>query len=238
MTLKTPSRPHRSPDGISRRTSGVLSSVLMSSLTLRVLLVASCALLAVPAVAQNKIPMQPPPPGEGGDAVLPAGYKTVRWGINDKALQHVLERGLEMAPGMDHHRHWLIDTPASNNKSSKRGVVKFHFWDSQLFEVTIYYSLTASEGKELVGRFEGRFGDGNHDVVEGPVEYATGDQELKEEQWQWKDPFTLQILRRQLDGERWTLVRQSRVLEHRRLNQERTEREKKRENKIDEIELD
>ncbi len=203
------------------------------------LLVAAGALLAGSAFAQNKVPSPPDPPGVGGDAVLPAGYKAVRWGINDNALQHVLARGLESAPGMDHHRHWLIDTPPSNAKDSQRGVVKFHFWDSRLFEVIIFYSLTAAEGKQLLARYEEKYGVARHDVVKGTVlEYGAAEAKDAEERWQWKDPFTLMILRRELDGEKWSLVRQSRVLEELRLDQQRKEREKKRENKIDDIALD
>ncbi len=203
------------------------------------LLVIAGGLLAGTAIAQTKAAGQPPPPGEGGDAILPAGYKNVRWGINDNALQHVLDRGLESAPGMDHHRHWLIDTPPSNAVDSKRGVVKFHFWDSQLFEVTIFYSLTASEGKELLARFQEKYGVARHEVVKGKIiEYGAREASDAEERWQWRDPFTLQILRRELQGEKWSMIRQSRVLEELRLTQQRKEREEKRSNKIDDIELD
>jgi len=187
---------------------------------------------------QGSPPVQPDRPGVGGDAELPAGYKTLRWGINDVAMQHVLGRGLEKAPGMDSHRHFLIDTPSADQQG-QRGVVKFHFWDSRLFEVTMYYNLSASDGKALLARFQEKYGAAKHDVVRNKiVEYGAKEANVQEERWQWKDPFTLQILRRELDGEKWSMVRQSRVLEERRLAQQRKEREAKRSSKVGEIELD
>ena len=200
------------------------------------LLAGACLLFAGSAVAQDPVTKPPPPPGEGGDAVLPAGYKNLRWGINDIALSSVLDRGMESAPGRDSHRHWLIDTPPTNQPD--RGVVKFHFWDGAFYEVVMYYTLTAAEGKRLKERYEERYGPGTHSTVKSAVYEYNGAQKIAEEKWQWQDPFTVQILRRQLDGEKWSVVRQSRVLEDRRQAQERREREEKRGSKVDSIGLD
>ena len=212
----------------------------MSSHPLRsALLVLACsAFIAGTAFAQTTEAVKPPAPGEGGDAVLSAGYRNVRWGINDVAMQHVLGKPLEMAPGMDHHRHWLIDTPPTNESTSK-GVVKFHFWDSKLFEVKVYYNLSAGDGKALLARFEEQNGEARHDTVnEAALEYGQNERGVSAETWQWQDPFTLQVLRRDLKGEKWTLIRQSRVLDELRLAQERVERDDKRSDKIDSIDLD
>ena len=202
------------------------------------MIVFAAALLVAGAAHAQPDPAKPPPPGVGGDAVLPAGLQGLRWGINDVALQQVLGRGLEMAPGMDHHRHWLIDTPTGADDDAVRGVVKFHFWDSTLFEVKVYYSLSAADGKVLVGRFEEEYGTATHDVVRNALVYGEIEASVAKERWQWKDPFTLMILTRELDGEHWSMVRQSRVLEDRRLSQQRKERESKRSDKVDSIQLD
>jgi hypothetical protein len=224
----------------------------MSSFLPRFALVLTlCSVFAVGtalAQAPEEDPEKPPGPGEGGDSVLPAGYSRtidegrvgVVWGINDVAMQHVLAQPLEMAPGMDHHRHWLIDTPPTNDIGlSQKGVVKFHFWDGQLFEVKMYYNLSAGDGKALLARFEERYGTARHDVVKATfLKYGESEPGVSAELWKWTDPFTLQVLRRDLKGEKWSMIRQSRVLEERRLAQERVERAEKRENKIDSIDID
>jgi len=59
-----------------------------------------------------------------------------------------------------------------------------------------------------------------------------------EERWIWEDPFTVQMLLRDVDENTWSCYRQSKVLEERRLIQERRELDDIRSQKVQDVKLD
>ena len=86
-----------------------------------------------------------------------------------------------------------------------------------------------------------RYGDGNYERAQldgGPLPKAGAGPALSEERWTWQDTFTTQVLRREVQEEAWTLIRQSRVYEAQRLQQDKRERDEARSAKVRAIKLD
>ncbi len=200
--------------------------------------------LTAPALAQDSIFGNPNDlPGEGGDAVLPAGYKAVRWGINPEALMAVRGRPMEPQNSADPHLQWLIESPPPGESGGIQ-TVKWKFWDGQLMEVQVHYRgpFTRREGRELRNKFVTRYGEAVYKKTETErppmLSSRAAWDPIQEERWTWQDPFTIQMLRRTAADEVWTLVRQSRVLEAMRLLQDKREREEARSARVREIDLD
>ena len=184
-------------------------------------------------------PKAPPRAGEGGDAVLPAGYKSVFWGASPEIVQGIRDRVMESQPAPNPHVTYLIDAPRPG-ETEIREVVKWKFWDGALVEVHIHYEgpFTRKESRDLVAKFQRHYAEGKHEVVwsDTSVNHATA--RIIEEWWTWEDPFTIQVLKRLGDDESWIVIRHSRVLELARRAQEERELEEARTGRVRGIELD
>ncbi len=200
-------------------------------------------LIAAPAAAQKLPTLGTDEPGLGGDAVLPAGYKDLRWGISPRSLMAVRGRAMETQNTSDPHLSWLIETPPPG-ESGGRTAVKWKFWDDKLIEVHVYFVEFPSrrEGEQLMHKFQERYGDSKFERIMKDVDIHGFDslkkQPIAEERWTWQDPFTIQVLRRVVDDEQWTQVRQSRVYEAKRLLQDKKDRAEARSERVRSIELD
>ncbi len=211
---------------------------------LRLLPLLCLLLLPAPAAAQDSIFGNPNDlPGEGGDAVLPSGYKGIRWGMGEAALAAVRGRPMEPQNTPDPHIKWLIESPPPGEQGGV-STVKWKFWDGKLMEVHVYYKgpFTRREGRELRNKFVTRYGEASYKKLEKerPPMLSTrvAWDPINEERWTWQDPFTIQVLRREAADEVWFLVRQSRVYEAMRLLQDKREREEARSARVREIDLD
>lgn len=206
-------------------------------------LVLTLALVPLPAAAQTIFGNPNDLPGEGGDAVLPSGYKGVRWGIAPAPLMAVRGRPMEPIKTPDPHVHWLIETPPVGESGGIQ-TVKWKFWDDKLMEVQVFYRgpFTSREGRELRNKFVTRYGEANYEKKERerPPFLAANVQwePTLEERWTWQDPYSVQMLRRMAEDENWLLVRQSRVYEAMRLLQDKREREQAKSAKVRAIDLD
>jgi hypothetical protein len=206
----------------------------------RLALVTLALALAVPALAQQvPNPKSPPRAGEGGDAVLPTGYRHVVWSASREIVMGVRERGMERLNSPNPHISWLIDAPQPGEVDLKE-VVKWKFWDNRLVEVHIHYEgpFTKLEGRDLVGKFQRHYGEGKHDAVYGAKSTTHKTRSIIEEWWTWEDPFTIQVLKYQKSDLSWIVIRHSRVLEDARRAQEVRESDQERTARVRDIELD
>ncbi|MCP4873110.1 MAG: hypothetical protein GY898_30830 [Proteobacteria bacterium] len=196
-------------------------------------------LAAVPAVAQQVPEIKSPAPGEGGDAELPPGYKSVVWSASPEIVMGIRERGMEPMNAANPHVSWLIDTPQPGETDLKE-VVKWKFWDGRLVEVHIHYEgpFTRKEGRDLVGKFQRHYGEGKHEFILAPKSTRQQRDIIQSEWWTWEDPFTIQVLKFQDADKSWLLIRHSRVLEDARRAQEQRELEEERTRRVQGIELD
>lgn len=201
-------------------------------------------LLAAPAAAQDSTFGNPADlPGEGGDAVLPSGYRDIRWGINPEALMAVRGRQMEPQNTPDPHIQWLIESPPPGEGGGV-ATVKWKFWDAKLMEAQIFFRgpFTRREGRELRNKFVTKYGEASYKKSEKErppmLSRNIAWEPLNEERWTWQDPYTIQMLRRTVTDEVWFLVRQSRVYEAMRLLQDKREREQARSAKVRGIDLD
>jgi len=184
-------------------------------------------------------PKSPPRAGEGGDAVLPAGYKSVVWGATPEIVQGIRDRVMEHTLAPNSHVTYLIDAPRPGETDIKE-VVKWKFWDGALSEVHVHYEgpFTRKEGRDLVAKFERHYGEGKHEVVWSDTSPNHPTARIIEEWWTWEDPFTIQMLKRLSEDQSWIVIRHSRVLELARRAQEERELEEARTGRVREIELD
>lgn len=210
----------------------------------RLTLLLCLVLLPATAAAQDSIFGNPNDlPGEGGDAVLPSGFRGVRWGISAEALMAVRGRPMEPLNAPDKHLTWLIESPPPGEEGGVT-TVKWKFWDGRLMEVQVFYQgpFTRREGRELRNKFVTKYGEASYKKAEKerPPMLARNVawDPVDEERWTWQDPFTIQMLRRTSKDEVWFLVRQSRVYEAMRLLQDKREREEARSAKVRGIDLD
>lgn len=196
----------------------------------------SLLLIATPALSEPLPRAESQLTIESEEPILPAGYKEVRWGQNPIGLQ-ALRGVMEPQADYDPHLGYLLETVAPGTDSDR--LVRYTLWDEQLLEVDIMYQsrFTPTDGRTLVERFEHRYGDAFHDVVR--EQRSTGTEgRVAEEHWRWQDEFTVQILRRKVDGEQWSLVRYSRLLQARQEAQQRKEADAKKKLRVKAIELD
>ncbi len=204
------------------------------------------ASLPVPVGAQESIEeTRRSVPGEGGDAVLPAGYQGIVWSAAAVPLQHMRGKGMEPiaapAPGV----RYLLEAPPPGDNSGV-GIVKWKLWTDRLIEVQIHFPgpFTPHDGRALVQRFEDQYGSGKHEVIRS--ERHTGLRwtsspthfPIVEERWVWEDPFTTQILRREVETEQWTCIRKSRLLDAARAVHAERAMQEARSEKVQSIELD
>jgi len=219
---------------------------------LSILFLTSLLIAALPAVATAQAPGisradqkddRPPPPGVGGDRVIPAGYKGVAWGIGVEAIQ-AIKGPMELQITPDPHIKRLIQAPPPG---SDAGVPVLHwvFWDEKLYEVTIFFPgpFTSREGRELVSKFESQYGPGRRDSKKkylGRVNKRDSSmlEEVIEDKWIWQDPFSVQALWHDVLENQWKCVRQSRMYEASRQAQEEDERNVARSKRVRSIELD
>jgi hypothetical protein len=182
-----------------------------------------------------------PGPGEGGDSELPAGYKGAVWGAGPAAIQALRGRPLERQITSSSHVTYLIEAPLPGDKSTKR-VVKWKFWDDTLSEVHIHYEgpFNRSESRELVHKFESRYGAGNHEQKKERQHYNWDKRTdiVLDEWWTWEDPFTTQMLKKNIEDSSWTVVRKSRVLQANRDQQREDEKSQTKTDRVQDIELD
>lgn len=167
-------------------------------------------------------------PGRGGDAVLPAGYRKVLWGIAPVPMQHVRGLAMEDLPTADRDVKLLIEAPPPGERSAI-ATVKYKFWREQLYRVEVFYAapLTKKEGRELQQRFEAKYGTPEYSSKPLPRVHMDGVwvEPGEERTWVWSDPFTVQSLMVDTRTDAWNMVRQSRVIEYTRLVENRKERE-------------
>lgn len=196
-------------------------------------------LAAVPAAAQQVPELKSPAAGEGGDAVLPAGYKSVVWGATPEITMGIRGRGMEPLNAANPHITWLIDAPQPGETDLKE-VVKWKFWDGRLVETHVHYEgpFTRKEGRDLVGKFQRHYGEGKHDAIYTQTSTTHQTKSVIEEWWTWEDPFTIQVLKYVKSDSSWIVIRHSRVLEDARRAQEQREREEARTRRVQGIELD
>ena len=74
------------------------------------LLIGLALLLPGTALPQRQAVTKGPAPGEGGDSVLPAGFKGVVWGASSEAIM-AIRGGMEVQATPDHHIRKLIELP-------------------------------------------------------------------------------------------------------------------------------
>lgn len=213
----------------------------------------------VPTISDQQQARAQPRAGEGGDAVLPAGYKSVVWGASPEIVQGIRGRVMESQPSPDPHIAYLIDVPppawtddseqaqpspagssGDSEATEQREVVKWKLWDGRLIEVHVHYEgpFTRKEGRDLVGMFQRRYGEGSHEVTLGATSPNHPTPPVIEEWWTWEDPFTVQILKRIAEDESWVVIRSSRVLDLARRAQDEREREEVRTQRVQQIDLD
>lgn len=178
-------------------------------------------------------------PGRGGDAVLPAGYGNVVWGATPEIVEGIRGRGMEHQQTQNRHIKWLIEAPLPG-ETDKKEVIRWIFWDGQLFEVQVLYEgpFTRAEGRDLVGKFQRHYGDGTHEAIYGATSPLRQTREIEEQWWVWEDPFTTQMLKEDRPEKTWVMLRHSRVLEESRRAQEQRELDEARTQRVREIELD
>jgi len=180
-------------------------------------------------------------PGEGGDSHLPAGYKGVVWGANSISVQALRGRPLERQSTASSHVVYLIEAPLPGDKTTKR-VVKWKLWDDALMEVQILFEgpFNRSESRELVHKFESRYGEGNHEEKKQKQHYNWDRKTdlVVDEWWTWEDPFTTQMLKKNLGDNSWTVLRKSRVLEANRDRQQTDEKTQTKTGRVQGIDLD
>ena len=111
-------------------------------------------------------------PGEGGDSVLPAGYNGVVWGANSVTIQALRGRPLERQITPSSHVVYLIEAPLPGDKDTKR-VIKWKLWDDALVEVHVHYEgpFNRIESREIVHKFQNRYGAGNHEEKKQKLHY-------------------------------------------------------------------
>ena len=180
-------------------------------------------------------------PGEGGDSHLPAGYKGVVWGANPVSVQALRGRPLERQITASSHVVYLIEAPLPGDKATKR-VIKWKFWDDALIEVQVLFDgpFNRRESREIVHKFESRYGSGNHEERKEKRHYnwnAKTDR-VVDEWWTWEDPFTTQMLKKNMDDDSWTVLRKSRVLEANRDRQRTDEKSQTKTGRVQDIDLD
>lgn len=205
-------------------------------------------ILLLPGVAMaQKGPQskRPPQPGEGGDAVLPAGFKGVVWGASAEAIM-AIRGGMEMQVTPDRHIRKLIELPTPGTESDDGMVRHWTLWDDKLIEVTMFFpgEFTIREGRELREAFEKKYGPGNLEKITKGVETGSNawnvkvEKQIVEQRWLWQDPFTVQELRNNVRKGQWVNVRQSRMFEASRDAQIEVERQKAQSKKVKSIVLD
>jgi hypothetical protein len=197
-------------------------------MTLRLLLL----VLLIPAAAAAQQPsaldaIGDEVPGQGGDAVLPAGYRAVLWGISPLPMQHVRGVAMEELPAAEPEVKVLIEAPPPGERSAI-ATVKHWFWREKLYRVEVYYTspLSKTEGRELQKRYESKYGEPQYAIKPldpdfGPAKLPPGE----ERRWTWSDPFTIQSLQQDTRNDEWIMVRQSKVIEYQRLLENRRQRE-------------
>ncbi len=210
----------------------------------RLVLLLIIALLPLPAAAQTSIFGNPNDlPGEGGRSVLPPGYQGILWGIGPEALVAVRGRPMESQNVPDPHIKWLIEV-APPGEDGGVATLKWKFWDDKLIEVHVYYRgpFTRREGRELRNKVVTRYGEAAYKAKkqERPPMLPSSAPwvPVQVEEWNWQDPYPVQMLHRTSHEEVWFLVRQSRVYEAMRLLQDKREREQARSARVREIDLD
>ena len=183
-------------------------------------------------------------PGQGGDAVLPAGFMGVVWGASAEAIM-AIRGGMEMQVTPDRHIRKLIDLPPLG--STGDGIVRhWTLWDDRLIEVTMFFpgEFTLREGRELTDAFEKKYGPGRLEKTTKGIEVGTDawnskvEKQVVEQRWLWQDPFTIQELRNNVRKSHWVNVRQSRMFEQSRDAQLQIERQEAQSKKVKSIVLD
>jgi hypothetical protein len=180
-------------------------------------------------------------PGQDGDSRLPAGYRGVVWGAKSITIQAQRGRPLERQSTASSHVLYLIEAPLPGDKDTKR-VIKWKLWDDALIEVQVHYEgpFNRSESRELVYKFESRYGAGNHEKKKEKQHYNWDSKtdRVVDEWWTWEDPFTTQMLKKNPNENSWTVVRKSRVLQANRDRQRKDERSQTKSGRVQSIDLD
>jgi hypothetical protein len=207
-------------------------------------LVGACALTAAPAAGQPQgisvanLPVASrPAPGQGGDAVLPAGFQETRWGATVEILQAV--RGpLGRLPSPKPDIEMLGEAAAPGEPP--KNIVHYKLWRDQLFELRVYYQdrLVGGEALDFVGRVEAAYGPGQHNVVRAKPTPHQKQGEVIEENWTWEDPFTLQILLRDPATNEWSMMRRSRVIDELRVATEERDTDRSRDERLQAMPID
>ncbi|MCO4772198.1 MAG: hypothetical protein KDA24_19345 [Deltaproteobacteria bacterium] len=189
--------------------------------------------ISVPSLRPSALPA----PGKGGDAVLPAGFKQVRWGASVEIL-HVTRGPMERRPSPKTDIELLIEAPAPGEEVSN--IVHYKLWRDQLLELRIYYQerLVGAEAHDFVGRVEAAYGTGDHNVRRGPAIEGLGPGKVLEESWRWEDPFTTQVLLRDPQTNEWSMLRRSRVLEEFQAATEEREADQSRDDRVNSMPID
>ncbi len=222
-----------------------LSSVLMKSMVriaqglfLATLLGASLAVSQPRGISvANLTPSAVPAPGEGGDAILPAGFKEIRWGASVEIL-HGVRGPMERRPSPKTDIELLIEAPQPGEEATN--IVHYKLWRDQLVELRIYYQerLSGPEAHDFLARVEAAYGEGLHSSRRAPRGKDGMLGPVLEESWRWEDPFTTQILLRNPQTKEWSMLRRSRVLEELRVATEEREQTEDRDERVKAMPID
>jgi len=178
-----------------------------------------------------------PAPGTGGDAVLPAGFKELRWGATVEILQ-VTRGPMERRPSPSADLELLIEAPQPGEEASE--IVHYKLWRDQLQELRIYYQ-TQLEGEEAIAfleRVKDAYGEYKDHVVRRAPPQGKKPGAVVEESWIWEDPFTVQILIRNPQTREWSMLRRSRVIDELRMATKEKEETQDRSDVIDSMPID
>jgi hypothetical protein len=153
-------------------------------------------------------------PDDRSDAHLPAGYKSVRWGMSGDEVQvlrgHKLEHYADVNPDIFQLHEEILE------EDSGTVTLRFVFYKDRLMEVTQYLRpefIDLAESSLLTPYIEKYGAHGDVEILRGEKIYEeTITRAILEKRWTWCDRFTETVLSRQLQKSEVVLRRNSRLL--------------------------
>lgn len=152
-------------------------------------------------------------PNDLSDAHLPAGYKSVRWGMSGEEVQalrgHALERYTDTNPEIYQLREEILE------ENSPTVTLMYVFYKDRLMEVTQYLRpdfIEMAESNLLTPYIESYGQHTDVETLRGDVPRGTINRVVLEKRWTWCDRFSEVILSRQLQNSEVVLRRSSRLL--------------------------
>ncbi len=190
-----------------------MSTFLRSKLLLPMVTVVAAAALALPERGQAQTCGEPHA-NDLSDAHLPAGYKSVRWGMSADEVQalrgHPLERYTDMNPEIFQLREEILE------ENSPTVTLMYVFYKDRLMEVTQYLRpdfIELAESSLLTPYIEKYGPHGDVETLRGPQDPTSSiNRTILEKRWIWCDRFTEVVLARQLQHSEVMMRRSSRLL--------------------------